>query len=212
MTNDECISDAERELLLEQYNVLREEIRTSIQQHNRRVLSGIAGIGAVAGYALLRESRWLFAIIPFIIGVMFIQTVNNNRFIASNASHQIDIEAKLSEVTPLFCWETKYGGFFGNEPAALRESPHLWLSWDIFLKYGMFFIAIATYVFATVVGYIFWPTRPEGLGFLDQLGILMIYCLFTLFGTFIGVLGWWHMQEVSPSAESPSNWLKSKFG
>lgn len=209
MSENTSISDAERELMLEQYNELRAEIRLSIQQHNRRVLSGIAGIGAVAGYALLRESRWLFALIPFIIGVIFIQTVDTNRWVASNVSHLTDIEAKLSEVTPLFCWETKYGGFFGNEPAALRKSPHWWFSWDIFLSYAMLFIALPAYVFAIWVGYSFWPTHPEELAVLDRYELLVIYFSFTLFCIFIGILGLWHVHEVSSSTEGPMNRLKS---
>lgn len=201
MTSDNSINDAERELLLEQYNAMRDVIRLRIQQQNRRVLSGIAGVAAVAGYSLLRESRWLFALIPFIIGVMVIQTVNSNRHVAANAQHLVHIEKELCKVTPLFCWEDRYGGMFGDEPAVLREPSRWGFSWDIFLSYGMLFIAVPIYFFTIITGYVFWPTRPEGLTFLDQYGLLFIYTLFTIYGMFLGFLSWWYKQEISKLSE-----------
>lgn len=115
MTENEDISEAERELLLEQHKELQNSIRMQIRQNAQRLLSGIAGVGAVAGASLLRESEWLLALIPFIFAIVFIRTVDKGRYIALNAFHSIQIEKKLGKIEPLFARERKYGGFFGEE-------------------------------------------------------------------------------------------------
>lgn len=210
MTSSDPFTESERELLLEQYTELREEVRLTIQQQNRRVLSAIAAIGAIAGYSLLRGNPWLLAFVPVVICVIFIQTINSHRYLSSNARHLVDIESELTDITPLFCWESKYGGMFGSEPTALRSRGPGPLTWATFLEYAMLLIVVPLYFFAIAIGYYSWDTRPEKWAAFDETWLLVGYGFMTGLCVFIGILGLWHFQAVSGEQKFPQ--LRSVFG
>jgi len=183
MTENEDISEAERELLLEQHKELQQSIRMQIRQNSQRVLSGIAGVGAIVGASLLRDSGWLLALIPFIFAIIFIRTADKSRYIALNGVHSIKIEKKLSDIEPLFDRERRYGGFFGEE-VPFKEFPHRWISLHDLLNYGIIPILISIYIFTLKLGLRFWNSRPDELMFVSNSILLTIYIILTVSSVF----------------------------
>lgn len=195
MTETEEISEAERELLLEQYKELRESIRMQVQQISRHVLSGIAAAGAVAGASLLRESEWLLAFIPFIFAIVFIRIVNKSMYIVSFAIHAIEVEKKLQEIEPLFCMETR-SGYFGEDVRVL-ESPHRYISIRNLVEYGTIPIIFPIFIFTCLIGLRFWNSRPDELMFVSNSILTLIYLILTVYTAIIGLAGILYFRNLS---------------
>lgn len=195
MTKKEDISEAERELLLEQHKELQKSIRLQIRQNAQRLLSGIAGVGAVTGASLLRESEWLLALIPFIFAIVFIRTVDKHRYIALNAIHSIRIEKKLKKIEPLFDRERRYGGFFGEE-VPFKESPHRWISLHNILNYGTIPILIPIYFLTLSIGLRLWNSRPDELMFVSNSVLFAIYIVLTIYIAIVGGVGWFYVRKL----------------
>lgn len=200
MTENEEISEAERELLLEQYKELRESIRMQVQQNSRRVLSGIAAVGAVAGASLLRESEWLLAFIPFIFAIVLIRIINKSIYIGSFASHAIEIEEKLQEIESLFYMEKKYG-YFGEEVQIL-ESRHRWISLRNLIEYGTVLIISPLFIFTCIIGLTFWDSRPDELMFVNKTILCIIYLMLILYTAIIAFGGWLYFRNLKGDTDT----------
>lgn len=194
MTENEEISEAERELLLEQYKELRESIRMQVQQNSRRVLSGIAAVGAVAGASLLRESEWLLAFIPFIFAIVLIRIVNKSIYIGSFAIHAIEIEKKLQETESLFYMEEKYGNF--GEEVQILESRHRWISLRNLIEYGTVLIISPLFIFTCIIGLTFWDSRPDELMFVSNIILCIIYLMIISYTAIIAFGGLLHFRNL----------------
>lgn len=194
MTETEEISEAERELLLEQYKELRESIRMQVQQNSRRVLSGIAAVGAVAGASLLRDSEWLLAFIPFIFAIVLIRIVNKSIYIGSFAIHAIEIEKKLQETESLFYMKEKYGNF--REEVQILESRHRWISLRNLIEYGTVLIISPLFIFTCIIGLTFWDSRPDELMFVSNIILCIIYLMLISYTAIIAFGGLLHFRNL----------------
>jgi hypothetical protein len=208
MTEDERISEAEREVLLAQYDDLRESVRTRTLQNARRVTSGVAGAGAVAGYALIRDSEWLLAVVPFLLGIVVIQTANNYRWMSASSCHVVDIEDRLSSVADEFCWERKYGGF-GHYPPEFRSASATsggstdrrsirTLSKGAYLNYSLAVVGVFALLLTAVIGLAFWGDRPQELSLFGWRTLLATYLAFGLYLLSIGWFTYRYVKSIAP--------------
>lgn len=199
MTPEERIGDVERELLVEQYKLLREETLVHIRMHTRRIVGGLAALGVVIGYTIASGHLWLIALTPFVLGIIIVDAVNASRFMASLSRQLVDIETVLSEEAELFCWESRFGGIFGREPE-LFGGPRT-VRWLQNLSTAV--VAVIGYGFLLYVSWVFWPERPQGFGFVSQFRLGVLYVIFTvyLFGT--AAVGMYHVLAVAPPSGNP---------
>lgn len=166
-STSESLNETEAELLKEQYVSLREEAHLRIELQNKRLTRGLTVIGAIMGYGLLSGNHAVIAVTPFILGVLYIESARMYRQTGALARHMYDIETQLQDVATLFCWEHKYGPFFGPDPEdKLRFN---------LPTYGLIAAAVVAYFALAWVSYRFWPPR-FGTWYLNsnQLIVLMV--------------------------------------
>ncbi|WP_158055977.1 hypothetical protein [Halorussus halophilus] len=199
-SNGESLSEKQIDVMLQQYLQLRNETMENIRQHNQRILSGIASLGLITGYALLAEDYWIVSVTPFILGLMMIQSFLTQRYLAAKSSASITLENRLSDVTPIFRWEKKYGGFYGDEPELLRKSPSSIVGWDDILRHSLSLLAILVYLAAIYLSYITWESRPTILSSVDIYLLTVSYLIVTVLIACAGGISLKFVQEVDPTS------------
>lgn len=103
----------EFDALLTEYEELRAEIRLLTELRYKRAVSGTAALGAVIGYALISETMLALTLIPFIIGFLFIMTIQSSTGMMFLGRHVYDIEQELD--VDGMGWEERFGGAVGEE-------------------------------------------------------------------------------------------------
>lgn len=168
------------------YNLLFNEIKTRISHHYQSLLTGLSIIGLVMAYALLTGELVFLAVIPVIIGVLFVQSIRHLNSILWSARHLNEIEDGYSDEHPLFVWESNYG-MTGSERAIVRGG----INWSLLPAGIMYVFGALGYLGFAYVGYVVWP--PDGVDIiavgLTRSGLLVIYVLLT---GLIGLVGYSH--------------------
>ena len=191
------VDEAEREVLIEFYGFAREEIDSESALHNKRIIQGLAVIGAVLGYAVLRGSLWVIAVTPFILGAVVIQTAISVQVVAKDARQLIEIERRLRSITELASWETRYGGYYGVESAGsgslfdLNRLPGL----------SLLFLTAISYVLLAHFSRVFWETSPEELQFVSTDDLLWAYVVFGAFVSAIGLMSLRYYRRMNPHGD-----------
>jgi hypothetical protein len=154
---------SEEEMLLELQKGLRAEMRLHVRQGSRQVLSGITVIGAIIGYSLYAETLIPIASVPFVLGLVFIEAVDNANGVMRKARHMIDIEIRLTPPGSPFQYEIQRGVLLGSErPGAVSQSrPWLYLNLYGVPEYVRLGVLLITYVASIAAAvWVFWPPEP----------------------------------------------------
>lgn len=166
------------------YGVLRDEIRARISSQQRSLLSGLSLIGVVLAYALLSGEFVFLAVIPILIGVLTVHTIQQLNGILYVARHLARIEREYVEDHPLFEWELRYG-MVGTD----REMRQWGINWTHVPQAIVLVLAGLGYVGTVYAAYAVWP--PQGVDILTigltRGGLLAIYVLVTVL---VGVAGY----------------------
>jgi hypothetical protein len=127
--DDSGAQTTEKEVLVTEYQEVREELRENARLLHMRISRGIAAIGAVIGYALLAEEGSVFiTIIPLIIGIVYLLTLNSIQNMLLLGRYSYDIEEKIMPEGE--GWEHQYGGLLphGERETTLSKFPRIDLS------------------------------------------------------------------------------------
>ena len=176
------VDEAEREVLLEFYGFVREEILSESALHNKRIIQGLAVIGATVGYGVLRESLWVVAITPFVLGAILLQTAVSVSIVAKDAAQLIEIESRLQSISDVALWETRYGGYYGSETAGTGSL----LDLNRLPGVSLLLLAVVAYVILARFGLFFWEVSPDELRIVATDDLLWAY---VVFGAFVGGIG-----------------------
>ena len=174
--------EAEREVLLAFYGFVREEIVSESALHNKRIIQGLAVIGAILGYGVLRDSVWVVAITPFVLGAIVLQTAISVFVVAKDARQLIEIESRLQSITDVATWETKYGGYYGVRSGGTGSFFDL----DRIPALSLLILAVVFYILLARFSLIFWNTSPEELHVVTTGHLLDAY---VIFGCVVGGTG-----------------------
>lgn len=140
---------------LAQYRQLREGIRAKQERSTRTMMRGIGASGVVAAYGLYTDaSRIVLAVIPVIIGVLFVTHVLNMSWLARNAAHIVDLQDRVS--VPGFEWEREYGMYSDSI-----------VFWERVPRVAFYALFVSVYVATLLVG----VSVTDGAGLPSVLGI-----------------------------------------
>lgn len=126
--NNPSLNPSEKEALLAEYQEMREELRENGKLLNTRISGGVASIVAVCGYALLapgERSEIFISIVPVIIGVIYLLTLNSLQNMLTLSRRTYDIEEKIMPEGQ--GWEHQYGGLVphGERLTSLSRFPRI---------------------------------------------------------------------------------------
>lgn len=119
----------ENEVLVVEYQEIREELRENARLLHMRISRGIAAIGAVIGYALLADGGSVFiSIIPLIIGFIYLLSLNSIQNMLALGRRSYDIEEEIMPEGE--GWEHQYGGLLphNERETTLSKFPQIDLS------------------------------------------------------------------------------------
>lgn len=191
---DSSINDPQ--LLL--YGSLRDEVHSRIAQHHRSLLSGLSVIGVVIAYALLSGQFVFLAVIPVLVGFLFVQSVRTFNNIYYVARHLTRIEGAYVDEYPLFNWERRYGGV-GTDRGVYRWG----IDWSIVPQSIVILLATFGYLGSIYAAYVVWP--PDGVEILliglTRGGLLVIYAFLTGLVVLAGYSYYLHWSELAGTAE-----------
>lgn len=191
---DPSINDPQ--LLL--YGSLRDEVHSRIAQHHRSLLSGLSVIGVVIAYALLSGQFVFLAVIPVLVGFLFVQSVRTFNNIYYVARHLSRIEAAYVDEYPLFNWERRHGG------GGTDRGVHRWgIDWSLVPQSIVILLATFGYLGSIYAAYVVWP--PDGVEILliglTRNGLLWIYAVLTALVGIAAYSYYLHWSELAATAE-----------
>lgn len=189
-------SGSDPQLLL--YRSLREEIHSRIAQYHRSILSGLSVIGVVIAYALLSGQFVFLAVIPVLVGFLFVQSVRTFNNIYYVANHLGRIEGAYVNEYPLFNWERRHGGA-GSDRGLRRWG----VDWSLVPQAIVILLATFGYLGSIYAAYVVWP--PDGVEILliglTRNGLLWIYAGLTALVLLAGYSYYLHRSELAATAE-----------
>ena len=148
------VPHAERQLHV--YDTLREEILTNIKVTLRQNTRGIALIVIIAGYSLQFGPQTVLAVIPGILGYLFIRNAETQVWMATQARHIVEIEQRLSsQPDSPFRYEIRRGGLLGADQDGLKKYKNIPSICRIAIA-GVAYIASVLYVIRIV-----WPNGAQ---------------------------------------------------
>lgn len=180
------------------YGSLRDEVHSRIAQHHRSLLSGLSVIGVVIAYALLSGQFVFLAVIPVLVGFLFVQSVRTLNNIYYVARHLSRIEGAYVDEYPLFNWERRYGGA-GTDRGVRRWG----IDWSVVPQSIVILLATFGYLGSIYAAYVVWP--PDGVEILliglTRDGLLWIYALLTGLVVLAGYSYHLHRSELAAPSE-----------
>lgn len=182
---------SEDEKLLELQTELRAEVRLHIQQGSRQVLTGLTAIGAIIGYSLLAETAVPIASVPFVLGLILVESIKTANGVIRIARQMIDVEMALTEPDSPFRYEVQRGTLLGTKWPNDRGDPYAWLHLDLdgVPEYARLAILLAVYVASVVASaWVFWPVGGVSLlgATVSQSAVFGAYGAYTLLLAAVG--------------------------
>lgn len=196
---DVAVSDAERDLLIEQYNNLASERTTLIQVQSRRIAVMMTALGALLGYGLISTQLWIISFTPFVLGAFFLRAVKTVGRLATVAHHRLIIEQRLANNAELFGHEYRYGIYYDPNDGGARQRFRLT---HVPSLAGLSF-AIALYLFMVVLSISVWPTAPERVAVIDSSLLGLSYFFFSAFLVAVGWIGFVNIDDIGTPRDRP---------
>lgn len=186
-TDENSLKSFEQDALLTEYSELREEVRSIQELQHRRVTGGLTAMAAILGYSLLAESGLeMISLIPVIIALMFVLTIQTTYGILYLGRHAYDIEQRIGVET--VGWESSLGAVIRN-----NDRHSLWedamIDWSLIpnlMIYSIIGLIYATMVFVSL--YILAGSDlPSVFGIDPVLIAAVVYGVTTIIGVVSGV-------------------------
>ncbi|WP_313694036.1 hypothetical protein [Halorarum halobium] len=156
---------------LAQYRELREEIRAVNEKSTTTMTRGIGACGLIAAYGLYQpSSRVVIAVIPVVVGVLFVVHALNMCWVARLATHIVELQNSID--VDGFDWEREYGMFRSDETIWERV-PRAAFYALLCLVYGGTVVAGVSVVDAAELATVFGTS----IGLLARLCYLLISCM-----------------------------------
>lgn len=182
------------QLVLVQYETLREEVHVRIGQHYRNLLAGLSVVGVVTGYGLLARRVVVVTAVPFLIGFLAVQTVRHLNAILFLARHLNEIEQRYDDV-PLFGWERRFG-MTGSGRTVVRWG----IDWSSLPARIVTATGVIVYLVFVVAAIQVWPAGGLPLFGLSvgRCVLLTTYFLYSAAVALVGISFRLHREELSP--------------
>jgi hypothetical protein len=113
------LSHAERQLHV--YNTLREELLKSVEVTLRQNTRGIALMIVIFGYSLQFGPNTVIAIVPGILGYLFIRNTETQVWMMTQARQIVELEQNLSPPDSPFRYEIRRGGLLSTDQIGLLK-------------------------------------------------------------------------------------------